>query len=1774
MFALGAVTLQASSGVISAVGSDTTEAPSTGSTVAVTEDDEHYGTYTHYRTDTTVTSAQVYNFSEANASVPSSAAMISTTTAQTVTTQWFGLNNNGTPEDDSDDTWETIGAAIVDTDATVAENTTSSSPLWLTGGGESDDIYIKTSNSAATDRVAIAANNYLGLTASGSNINYSSLRGSMSVELHDTSLNSVLNTATLNAALQDAKVTLTGADDNNSVTISAGAASLNSVDTKQTWAVGTGNALTYNKVQVQSATTGETVAVTGSSDDSKTNYLNVALGSGNSVGFARNGTGSSIRDTVNVNGATLVGAAERGLTLLNDNDTAMSADATNAGILSVNGAVGGSASLAAGAKVTMSGASASVAAITAVDKLVSKGTWTLGSGLTSAVLGNDTVSLAAGTGNVLTADSLGNALAAVNAAASVNVVGDHTISANGTSWTLNGAGTNSTIGANFDSLGNATLGATRGEGSTTDPDLIARVGTIGKTLAVGANGAADTLTMAQNGSVTINNGLVSAVDSIAGGSTWLVRGGTDSRAVTITGAEKTGDEIGLTFERANNASVYGALSASTANGGAIESIDSLTGNVTLSHTTDSVGIDVMGVDWSIAKEANSTVAFDSTGHTASVSANASSDLTITASTDATVNVTSMPSITGGSHTMGGSFNGVRVNIQDGDGNVLVQLESDTAELSGIAGISSLNSGATVYGDNQFKINDSFNVYKSVSGSSSSEVRVTLGGSSSISVQNVVDGDAYTVTGNSGQTVYFDIDSSVASGGNARVTLNSAAVSIDAATGSSIGNAYVVGNYRDDLATIGGVKANDTINTSGDRDFTVVYDTSNVSDASSDPYVLAVNGARVSLVAANLTGSGKDSIAMSVAYDTADSTKPHITISRGIGTSTTVTVGAGVYNVGNSAQVTINDPVGYLYVDNSGNVTAEDSLVADIRQQREASLQSALATVTSPSVGPYYAFYNAYYGSTQPFANWNSTIAAYAAESVTSPTTTATSSGVNIYGDNELSAHPNQITLQSFLSNPINVVHSEGRDGTATLKGAVIDVSSSNNTLVAVGYSGEEFAVNHTILGGNRQSTIAIGEYAKGDNYVRTGNGGTYVYHEGSGKTTIIGGSGVDTIRATSEDHVEGGGGADYFLDEGSFEITDYEFDGGAGDVIVATKLSTSAVINPANVTVSGNQIAIAGGNTLAIGDSSTYDEATATRAVVVNAAGTNRTNLIWAGNYDSVLDASDLTRGAMMISYINGGAVNSVIGSAYSDTIYAGGNDLIESGAGNDYVSLQAADTSTGQRGATVYLSSGKTDVYGWKGGFDNEAGANILQATASNTTFRSKSSSSGGPTVTAFSEGASINFGDMGTDSTGAYNFLVGNEKVTFIGNDATVSVNSNADIADYYKGDKSGLYVGSGVEEAFGITLGSDHFTGVNKVALLNESRASIFGSSSAESITLSGSADVGAAKSVASGAGNAIIVSGGNDTAKSGNYLFFGEYGGVTLSSGRDTIQNFSFYQGKDVDPDMSSSDLLYLGDTANFQSASATASRLEISLGENTKVIVDDNFSTSDRKILRARFGNSDEIFNCKFGIANGVNTFTYDGETNAFFGSTSRSNDILKVDSSLTNVNIWLKDRNFDTNYYYGVRVIDASSVQDTHSTLVGDSNSNNIVYSAGSGSTNSLWGAGGQSNTLIGGDGDDTFFYYRSVGYSDNDGVQHGSNDVFQNVGTEDLIWLRDVTLNDINAATTSEGIVSGRVTVGLNDGSALTVTTSSQSANFRISNGNGGWTDIRATGGSNHGWE
>ena len=1079
-------------------------------------------------------------------------------------------------------TYTSISSGLPNANYVTFEENTQASGLTLAGGGQHGAVSVQgigtiSDFTEGTQQIALAR-------AGSSSLNLTGVNGIVTLTPADSSgkFNQTFNGATINATLASGDITINAGGSNWAApTLSADTSvDFSKIDTVQTWLV---NGAGYNGVNALNT---NQITVTGS-DNTSTNYLKVNVANGDSVNLSA--SGSSVKDTIGINGVILNGAAKGAASITaNTDDSILAVAYTNANSLVAGGAAsigGGISTVAAGGNVTIASG-----IITAVDGIAGGALWSLGSNASVGQLGSDMVSFAT-VGGVITADSAGTGIAGLgnSIGAAVSLTGDHeALTVNGGKWAITATGSTDQVIGLFDADGNATI--------TSGASII---GGNAKSLAIGTH---DTMSLAAASQITLDsNGYVSTVNSLAAGSTWLVKDG-DSRSVAVDGVET------LSFANPASSGVFAELTMDSAKGASVSAIDSLSGNVTVGASSIS-GLDVAGTTWTISGTSDSVASFDSTGKLAAVTA-VSTLLAVTAdATDASVAV----SLTG-ADTVTGAFNGATVHVHDGDSIVGVQLES-----GGISGITSLNSGATITGDNEFNVNENFYVRNGAT----SNTQFTLGGASSITVQNVVDGDAYTVTGSTGNAIVYSMDSLAA--GATKVSVNSAKVTISVAEADTDG-AYIRGVSGDDIAIVGGVKLNDVVKTTGDQKFSVVYDTSNVSSSSTDTYVMEVNDAKVSLKAANIATVGS---AITMAADNSGTT-PHVTISTGIANSATVTVGKGVYNVGNSAAVTVNDSIGYLYVDRDGNVTAEDSIVAYYRQQRDASLSSFTSSLhssvsTSQSIGAFHDFYNIYYGNNTVFGETdnehNATVASYENATVTTRYSTISPSGVNIYGgDKNLSEYPNSVTLQSYLSAPIDIEHIEGRVEGATLSNAVIDVRNGNNSVVAVGTdsSYDSFATNHTILGSAKNSTLIIGTQATGDNYVQGGTGNDSIIHQGNGKATLLGGDGNDTIAAMAGDSVEGGSGVDYFFDSSvasvssGYEISDYNFN--EGDVIIATKLST---LTRANVSVEGNRIAVAGGPTLTVGSAVNYDESTATKAIIANANGSARTNVMWAGIYDS-----------------------------------------------------------------------------------------------------------------------------------------------------------------------------------------------------------------------------------------------------------------------------------------------------------------------------------------------------------------------------------------------------------------------------------------------------------------------------------------------------------------------------------------------------------------------------
>ena len=646
----------------------------------------------------------------------------------------------------------------------------------------------------------------------------------------------------------------------------------------------------------------------------------------------------------------------------------VTAGSSNGGLLSAGAnASGGSASLAASAHATLSTVDGGVA-ISAVDSLAANGRWALGDNATIGTLGSDTVTFAT-SGSTIIAGTDGTMVRALNFTggnASLNAVGDHAgVSVGSANWGIY----SSSVTAVFDTVGSASV-------SSANNVNIGLLSGGPKTMSAGESGANDTLVVANNGGVAISGNLVTSASNILNGSEWLVRGGDSPRTVSVGSRS-------FTFENSTD-NIYGALIASTlssslSGSSTIAAIDSLSGNVTVNHADGAISnLDVMGTTWNIANDVSDTAVFASNGSAASVTATTTSDLTVSASTDASVQVAILSG-----NTVRGIFNHVTVTAHDDESPFGVQLEaSDTA--AGVAGITGLNSAATINGDNHVIINETYDLYKAGASSNAltNRMQFTLG-SGDMTVKNVVSGDSYNGTGG---RIFYDLTSSVAAGGTANITINSATATIQATTDSAISNAYVISDGTGDLAieTIGGVKLNDTITSVTDRNFTVVYNTSSIN--SDTQYTMLVNGAGITVDGSDFVS---DNSTIAVNVDNSGST-PVVSLSSGvINNGATVTVGSGIYNVGGNAAVTVNDDIGFLYFDaNNGSVTAEDFSVAEVRTRRESAVGNLVDANSDTTVHAFNDFYNVFYPNTSEYGfynkGFNSTVAGYSSVTVSSP----------------------------------------------------------------------------------------------------------------------------------------------------------------------------------------------------------------------------------------------------------------------------------------------------------------------------------------------------------------------------------------------------------------------------------------------------------------------------------------------------------------------------------------------------------------------------------------------------------------------------------------------------------------------------------------------------------------------------------------------------------------------------------------------------------------------
>ncbi|MCR5833863.1 MAG: hypothetical protein K6G55_04355 [Selenomonadaceae bacterium] len=436
-----------------------------------------------------------------------------------------------------------------------------------------------------------------------------------------------------------------------------------------------------------------------------------------------------------------------------------------------------------------------------------------------------------------------------------------------------------------------------------------------------------------------------------------------------------------------------------------------------------------------------------------------------------------------------------------------------------------------------------------------------------------------------------------------------------------------------------------------------------------------------------------------------------------------------------------------------------------------------------------------------------------------------------------------------------------------------------------------------------------------------------------------------------------------------------------------------------------------------------------------------------------------------------------IVGNKSNNIIFGGSKDTINGGGGKNQIYLTKQRSS--EDGATIVLGDNSQNTVN---GFGSNDVVQIDDLDDFTYSFNNKK-------LVLDSGKSKLKFDDVMTDGI----LLTDGEDTIsgfFAHSGDSISVDEN-NLPTKFLGKKSCLDFSDVNEETYvnlaegsgtvnGKTFG---MSGINKVQA-GDGDSTVIGSDSGDTLT-AGNGNT----NLNGGEGNDVLI-GHND--KTGRTTFCFEAG-----DGNDVIENFEFTTGDN-------------DETADSISVDGDINSAHLS-GEDVIVKLDDD---AEIKVKDAAGQNI---------LINGLTAkvgrkLSYDGVADNYIGSGTSS---LRVDSSVGSAEIWL-DNSQATKFYGDIGTVDASNVSGS-TKLVGNDSDNKII--AGQGDA-SLWGGVG-NDELIGGEGKNTFFYCNGNG-----------NDIINSNGTNDIVMLADVTLDDLS----SSGITDNLVSINFKDGGSLTV--------------------------------
>ena len=660
----------------------------------------------------------------------------------------------------------------------------------------------------------------------------------------------------------------------------------------------------------------------------------------------------------------------------------------------------------------------------------------------------------------------------------------------------------------------------------------------------------------------------------------------------------------------------------------------------------------------------------------------------------------------------------------------------------------------------------------------------------------------------------------------------------------------------------------------------------------------------------------------------------------------------------------------------------------------------------------------------------------------------------------------------------------------------VDFSESSGRKLASVTSGA-----HNVSFNDEGGNIAVidGAVANAEG-IELGDGGDIVVVEDTGsRVSIVGGAGADTIINQGGNVVfdmEAGGADKVVANGGTTELENYSDSTGAG---VQTNYSDIAA-------------GFANGSLEIDNDGVTIDDAEITfDSNFINLYNSNA-ELQKVGYSDGgTLNASSIKSGVVLIGEGN----TTLIGGTGNDTVLAGEGVVVDAGAGNNYVLL---DSDTNRGGATIEMTakSARTTVDNFNATFDD--GDMVNADSDASITFD-------GSDITVKSGRNRVILNDVGesssadeTDDFGSANsaqILIGNSrsstKTEVVAEGAAVTIGE--EVAESYIGKDSGLDLSEYDGDAY-INLGSGRgsldndaatFSGFNRMRA-GTGESTLYGSSDNETI-------------YAGAGGTTIYGGGGRDTliAYSGDDKESGSL--FRANTGKATIEGFEFLTEDNED----------------------TADKVDTF----DQVIEDLRVSDSDLTVTTANGrlmllgGAGQDIKYSREGvdIIAQVNKdeLIFDGTAN-YYEATGK-NATVTVDDGLDNAEIWL-DNSHVIDFEGDIKYLDASGVEG-ETTLVGNSNNNVITASAGD---SSLWGGTNGNDTLIGGDGDDMFWYFYGNG-----------NDSISGADNNDTVNLADVTFDMFDVSAIEIG--DNSIKVNFHDGGSVALDTNDETT-FTLGDG------------------